>query len=89
MTTTYPKSACEAHSKITTSEPVCVVCLTAEIERLRSALKSIVRAWDTDVQVARAGAIMHHIAREALKEVSRDTDTNIKIREALKILATK
>ena len=28
-------------------------------------------------------------AREALKKVSRDTDTNIKIREALKILATK
>ena len=34
--TRYPKSQCEAHKDITTSEPVCVACLIEEVERLRN-----------------------------------------------------
>lgn len=34
----YPDSACDAHRNVKTSEPVCVVCMSNEIDRLRRLL---------------------------------------------------
>lgn len=42
----YPDSACEAHRNVKTSEPVCVICMGNEIERLRAALRSAKAAME-------------------------------------------
>lgn len=34
--TKYPNSACDAHKNVTTSDPVCLVCMDMEIRRLRN-----------------------------------------------------
>lgn len=38
MATRYPNSACEAHHNVKTSEPVCVICITNQIEKLQDTL---------------------------------------------------
>lgn len=44
--TKYPNSECETHRSVRTSEPVCVVCMANEIERLRAALQELVDLKD-------------------------------------------
>lgn len=38
--TKYPNGACEAHFDVTTSEPVCIICIENEIARLESELEA-------------------------------------------------
>jgi hypothetical protein len=45
MTTKYPDSRCEAHTNVSTSEPVCLICMQNEIEGLIARLKRAERTW--------------------------------------------
>lgn len=48
--TEYPDSACEEHRSVKTSEPVCIICMAEEVERLRVLAQAHIDARDKEAK---------------------------------------
>jgi len=50
--TKYPNSACEEHRSVKTSEPVCIICMAEEINRLKALALASLKARDAEARAA-------------------------------------
>lgn len=80
--TEYPNSACDAHRDVKTNEPVCIVCLSNEIDRLRAELE-IERQW---------GKLWYFVSDEAplaFEKIVAEWSPNRWIDQAHKLMADR
>ncbi|MCP1289853.1 hypothetical protein NK214_06570 [Chromobacterium sp. S0633] len=63
--THYPDSACEAHRDVTTSEPVCIICMSNEIDELEARLAALPASPKT-------GSALTDIAAERCRQVESE-----------------